>query len=146
MANNICLHSFPDPVGHFGAPWRPFWIFGVLIEGMMESKNLFSESCSEWPITYVYTPFQTPSAILWPPGGHLWFFEGQHTVLRATLQDTLAKFSPVQRLQNVCRFWASCSHFGIRGQNTKCYLSLGEPDLNTSLFLYHTHWGQMTEH
>ena len=27
------LHPFLDPVGHFGAPWRPFWIFVVLIEG-----------------------------------------------------------------------------------------------------------------
>ena len=35
---------FPDPVGHFEAPWWPFWIFEVLIEGMIESKNLFSES------------------------------------------------------------------------------------------------------
>ena len=44
MANNLGLDPFPEPVGHFGAPWRPFWIFEVLIEGMMESKNLFSES------------------------------------------------------------------------------------------------------
>ena len=33
-----------DPVGHFEAPWWPFWIFEVLIEGMIESKNLFSKS------------------------------------------------------------------------------------------------------
>ena len=26
MANNLGLDPFPDPVGHFGAPWRPFWI------------------------------------------------------------------------------------------------------------------------
>ena len=44
MANNLGLDPFPDPVGHFGAPWRPFWIFEVLIEGMMESKKLFSKS------------------------------------------------------------------------------------------------------
>ena len=55
----------------FSPPSLPF-----LIEGVLGSKNLFSESCSEWPITYVYTPFQTPSAILWPPGGHFGFFEG----------------------------------------------------------------------
>ena len=41
---NLGVDHFPDPVGHFEAPWQPFWIFEVLIEGMMKSKNLFSES------------------------------------------------------------------------------------------------------
>ena len=41
---NLGVDPFPDPVGHFGAPWRPFWIFEVLIEGMIKSKNLFRES------------------------------------------------------------------------------------------------------
>ena len=41
---DLGVDPFPDPVGHFGAPWRPFWIFEVLIEGMIESKNLFCES------------------------------------------------------------------------------------------------------
>ena len=26
MANKLRLDPFPDPVGHFGGPWRPFWI------------------------------------------------------------------------------------------------------------------------
>ena len=26
MPKNLGVHTFPDPVGHFGAPWRPFWI------------------------------------------------------------------------------------------------------------------------
>ena len=26
MANNLRLDPFPDPVGHFGAPWRPYVI------------------------------------------------------------------------------------------------------------------------
>ena len=26
MAKNIGVDTFPDPVRHFGAPWRPFWI------------------------------------------------------------------------------------------------------------------------
>ena len=26
MANNLGVDPFPDPVGHFGGPWRPFWI------------------------------------------------------------------------------------------------------------------------
>ena len=44
---------------------RPF-----LIEGVLGSKNLFSESCLERPKIQGQTPFQTPSAILGPPGGH----------------------------------------------------------------------------
>ena len=100
MANNLGLDPFPDPVGHFGAPWQPFWILQVfyvshrrsawiknpilrklfrapnnlgldpfpdpvgpfgaildfaggsmfLIEGVLRSKNLFSEICSHRPI------------------------------------------------------------------------------------------------
>ena len=38
------VDHFQDPVGHFEAPWWPFWIFEVLIEGMIESKNLFCKS------------------------------------------------------------------------------------------------------
>ena len=37
------LDPFPEPVGHFGASWQPFWIFEVLIEEMIESKNLFDK-------------------------------------------------------------------------------------------------------
>ena len=43
MANNLGLDPFPDPVGHFGAPWWPFWIFEVLKEGMMESKTYLAK-------------------------------------------------------------------------------------------------------
>ena len=31
MANNLGLDPFPDLVGHFGAPWRPFWILQVVL-------------------------------------------------------------------------------------------------------------------
>ena len=31
MANNLGLDPFPEPVGHFGAPWQPFWISRPLI-------------------------------------------------------------------------------------------------------------------
>ena len=48
---NLGVDHFPDPVGKFGALWRLFWIFEGLIEGMIEPKNLFSESWSEGPIT-----------------------------------------------------------------------------------------------
>ena len=44
-----------------------------LIEGVLRSKNLFSESLSERPITKDWTPFQTPSAIIGPPVGHFGF-------------------------------------------------------------------------
>ena len=27
MPKNLGVNTFPDPIGHFGAPWRPFWIF-----------------------------------------------------------------------------------------------------------------------
>ena len=26
MPKNLRVDTFPDPVGHFGAPWRPYWI------------------------------------------------------------------------------------------------------------------------
>ena len=29
---NLRVHPFPDPCGHFGATWRPIWIFKALIE------------------------------------------------------------------------------------------------------------------
>ena len=45
----------------FSPPSRPF-----LIDGVLGSKNLFSESCLERPKTKGYTPFQTLSAILGP--------------------------------------------------------------------------------
>ena len=48
---NLWVDLFSDPVGHFGAPWKPFWIFEVFTEVMIESKNLFCESWSEDPIT-----------------------------------------------------------------------------------------------
>ena len=41
---NLGVVPFPVPVGHFGAPWRPFWIFEFLIDGIIKSKNLFCES------------------------------------------------------------------------------------------------------
>ena len=77
MAKNLGFDPFPDPVGHFWATWRPFWIqqavsecprrrqagifftFSLfsplsrpfLIEGVLGSKNLFSQSGWKWPIT-----------------------------------------------------------------------------------------------
>ena len=46
MPKNLGVDTFPDPVGLFGAPWRPFWILEVLQEGMIESKSLFYGSCA----------------------------------------------------------------------------------------------------
>ena len=31
MANDLGLDPFPDYVGRFGAPWRPFWILQVVL-------------------------------------------------------------------------------------------------------------------
>ena len=33
------VDAFQNLVGNFGAPWRPFWIFEVLIKGTIESKT-----------------------------------------------------------------------------------------------------------
>ena len=30
MPKNLGVNIFPDPVGHFGAHWRPFWILQVM--------------------------------------------------------------------------------------------------------------------
>ena len=37
------VDPFWDPVVHFWAPWWPFWIFEVLIEGMIKSKKKFMQ-------------------------------------------------------------------------------------------------------
>ena len=36
----------------FWGLWQPFWIFEVLIEGLIESKTLFSKSLSGGPKTF----------------------------------------------------------------------------------------------
>ena len=49
-------YPFTDIVVHFWPPWLPFWIFEVLIEGSIESKNLFgplsrkSAPFAAWPV------------------------------------------------------------------------------------------------
>ena len=83
------LIGVPNRVRPLSRPRRPFsgplaaildFAGGsmFLIEGVLGSKNLFSKSGSKWPITQGWTPFQTPSAILGPPGGHFgfcrWFY------------------------------------------------------------------------
>ena len=62
------LFSFFFPPFFPFPPSRPF-----LIEGVLGSKNLFSESCLGCPKTQGKTPFQTPSALLGPSGGHFGF-------------------------------------------------------------------------
>ena len=44
MPKNLGVNTIPDPIGHFGAPWQLFWIFEVLIGGMIEPKNSFSNN------------------------------------------------------------------------------------------------------
>ena len=53
------------------APSGHFRFFEDLIEGMIESKNLFSKSCLGGPITKGFTYFQTLSAILDSAGGEV---------------------------------------------------------------------------
>ena len=55
MANNLGLAPSPDAVGHFGAPggnfgFRGLWL--VKTQGVLGSKNLFCESCSQRPYYY----------------------------------------------------------------------------------------------
>ena len=64
-----------------------------LIEGELESKNLFSKSCSERPITCSSTPFQTPSANLVPPGVHFGFCGRLYVTHRRSAQIK----KPIQR-------------------------------------------------
>ena len=64
VPKNLDVHTFPDPIGHFWAPWRPFWIFEVLVEGIIESKNLFSKSWYEGLLPQGLTYFQTTLAIV----------------------------------------------------------------------------------
>ena len=55
---NLGVKHFPDPVGHFEAPWWPFWIFEGYIEGMIESSNNLR-----------FDLFPDPVGILDKPGG-----------------------------------------------------------------------------
>ena len=57
-AKKLRVDPFPENVGYFGAPWRPFWNFEVFIVGMTESKNLFCESRLEGPNNKVEIPFR----------------------------------------------------------------------------------------
>ena len=45
LPKNLRVRHFPDPVSHFWPPQRTFWIFEVLIEGIIKSKKLFSSEC-----------------------------------------------------------------------------------------------------
>ena len=40
LPQNLGVATIPDTVGLFGAPWHPFWIFEVLIEGMIQKTYL----------------------------------------------------------------------------------------------------------
>ena len=70
-AQNLLFNS-SRPYYPFGAPWWPFWIFEVLILGIIESKG---------PITKCLTSLHTPSAILGVPGDYFEF--NRHVALQA---------------------------------------------------------------
>ena len=48
MANNLVLDPFPDPVGHFGAPWQPFWISRPLIGRNTRSARIKKLILLKW--------------------------------------------------------------------------------------------------
>ena len=100
--------------------------FSFVIQRLFRSKNLFSESCSECPITLGWTPFHTPSAILGPPGGHFGFCRRLYVSHR---RSALIKQPILQELfgvpnnlglntfsDPVCHFWPLGSHFGFYRQ------------------------------
>ena len=59
MPKNLEIDTFPDPLYHFGAPWRPFWILQAvrrcrrLVSAPFAARQVFSnfsnfklENCS----------------------------------------------------------------------------------------------------
>ena len=88
----LSLFLYPPPPFFSPAfpPSRPF-----LIEDVLRLKNFCSESCLECPKTH----FQTPSAILGPPGSHIgfcrrWGVAGSEWVPPSPLGWYLFWFSP----------------------------------------------------
>ena len=80
MAYNLVFDPFPDLVGPFWGLWWPFWILRpligrtFLIEGVLRSKNLFSEKGSKWadPVGNFFGPL---AAILDFAGGSMFLLE-----------------------------------------------------------------------
>ena len=73
--NNLGLDPFPDPVGHFGAPWRPFWISRPLIGRNTRSaqiKKLIQQKLTGAPNNLGLDPFPDPVGHFWAPWRPFW--------------------------------------------------------------------------
>ena len=91
---NLGVYMFPDPVGHFAAPCRPFWIFEVLIEGKIESGGervppaalgWYSERiCTRWRWSCNFLVVHKTQGFK-----HFW----EQRVTRVTCKRTLRMFS-----------------------------------------------------
>ena len=84
MANNLGLDPFPDPVGHFGATWRPFCISRPMIYQNTECSDqktyLAKVVRSAHITTEMWSPFfhlGCPRFVCLPPKG-----EGKRKVAR----------------------------------------------------------------
>ena len=78
MANNLGLDPFPDPVGHFGAPWRPLWIFRPLIARNKRSaliKKLILRKLFGMPINLGLGPFPDPVGHVAAPWWPIWVLQ-----------------------------------------------------------------------
>ena len=78
----VKVPTFPDPFSKFSNQTTAILDFGTsvgvvyfLIEGMLVSKNLFSESCSQCPKTYGWTP-PRPHCPFWEPLAAILDFAG----------------------------------------------------------------------
>ena len=73
--NNLGLDPFPDPIGHFWAPWRPFWISSPLIGQNTRSawiKKLIYQQLTGAPNNLGLDPFPDHVAHFWAPWRPFW--------------------------------------------------------------------------
>ena len=56
---NLGVDSFPDPVRHFGAPWRPFWI----LQAVRRCRRLASAPFAA-RLVYSYCPICKPCSFI----------------------------------------------------------------------------------
>ena len=73
--NNLGLDPFPDPIGHFWAPWRPFWISRPLIGQNTRSariKRLIYQKLTGAPNNLGLDPFPDPVGHFWAPWRPFW--------------------------------------------------------------------------
>ena len=90
MANNLGLDPFPDRIGHFGGPWRPFWI----LQAVRRCRRRASVPFTAWLVLILFFPLGLVDHVLEQPPGQLgcvWEQEGGLTFLNwSTLVPTSA--------------------------------------------------------